>query len=281
MRGDDYLYVGGQINRHNVVIATLPAGQNYGVGSVAALISQVKSRFSNIWFALLTRVAAGLPNLTSADQNRRRDIRLGDVLVCIPDKACSGIVHYDLGQDTDAGFLPNGRQAEPPAIVRSAIHQIRLREKSPFKQGRPFAQALAKLQESQEDSIFACPSQDRDQLYTCPADSTVASTLVVREPRDESERTHVWYTSIGPGNSLMRNPRRRDELRDRHDLIGLQMEAAGMMNTLPTGVIRGVCDYGDSHKNKDWQPYAAAVAAVYAHGILCSVHPIPLRKQSG
>jgi hypothetical protein len=36
----------------------------------------------------------------------------------------------------------------------------------------------------------------------------------------------------------MRNARRRDELRDTYDLVGLEMEAAGIMNTPPTGVIR-------------------------------------------
>jgi len=41
------------------------------------------------------------------------------------------------------------------------------------------------------------------------------------------------------------------------------MEAAGTMNRIPVGVIRGVCDYGDEHKNKEWQPYAAAMAGAY------------------
>jgi hypothetical protein len=29
-------------------------------------------------------------------------------------------------------------------------------------------------------------------------------------------------------------------------------------------VIRGICDYADSHKNKQWRPYAATVAAASA-----------------
>jgi hypothetical protein len=41
-RGDDYVYTAGDINGHNVVIATFPAGHSYGVGSAAALASQVK-----------------------------------------------------------------------------------------------------------------------------------------------------------------------------------------------------------------------------------------------
>ncbi|KAJ9659610.1 hypothetical protein H2198_003023 [Neophaeococcomyces mojaviensis] len=280
VRGDDYIYIGGEINGHNVVIATWPAGQNCGVCAAAALVNQVKSRFSKIWFALLVGVAAGLPNLTSDNPHRRRDIRLGDVLVCVPDKASGGIVHYDLGRYTEDGFLLNGRQAESPAIIRSAISHIDLTKKKPYKQGNEFARILATFQESQEDSVFACPSQESDQLYMYYADPTLAPKPVVREPRDESERTRVWFGNIGSGNSLMRNPRRRDELRDMYDLIGLEMEAAGVMNTLPTGVVRGVCDYGDGYKTKEWQPYAAAVAAVYARGILCCINLRALPKQS-
>lgn len=266
VRGDDYIYVGGEINGHNVVVATWPAGQNYGVGAAAALVNQVKARFSNIWFALLVGVAAGLPNLSPSDAARRRDIRLGDVLVCVPEKASSGIVQYDLGKDMEGGFLLNGRQAETPAIVRAAIGNIQLLKKRPFRTGNEFARQLNSFQNNAEDTNFQCQSQDEDKLFA-------GSEEITRERRDESERTRVWYGNIGSGNSMMRNPRRRDQLRDEHDLIGLEMEASGIMNTLPTGVIRGVCDYGDGQKNKDWQPYAAAVAAVYARGILYTISP--------
>ncbi|KAF7588768.1 hypothetical protein BBP40_005234 [Aspergillus hancockii] len=43
------------------------------------------------------------------------------------------------------------------------------------------------------------------------------------------------------------------------------MEAAGLMNQLPCLVIRGICDYADSRKNKKWQGYAALTAAVYGN----------------
>jgi hypothetical protein len=45
------------------------------------------------------------------------------------------------------------------------------------------------------------------------------------------------------------------------------------MNRIPVGVVRGVCDYGDEHKNKEWQPYAAAMAAAYAKAILLEIPP--------
>jgi nucleoside phosphorylase len=275
VQGDDYIYIGGELNGHKIVIATWPIGQNYGPGAAAALVNQVKARFSNIWFALLVGVAAGLPNHSPEHPTKLRDIRLGDVLVCVPDKDSVGIIQYDLGRDTEEGFFPNGRQAETPAIVRSAIGNIQLTKKRPFRVGNTLANYLAIFQQADEDGRFLCPSQSEDKLFT-----GLEHALVTMEPRDESERTKVWYGNMGSGSSLMRNPIRRDELRDKYDLIGLEMEAAGIMNTLTTGVIRGVCDYGDSEKNKIWQPYAAAAAAAYAKGILCAINP-KVKAQTG
>lgn len=54
------------------------------------------------------------------------------------------------------------------------------------------------------------------------------------------------------------------------------MEAAGVMNYILLGVVRGVCDFGDEQKTKQWQPYASAMAAAFAKAVL---HEIPPRKK--
>ena len=87
-RGDDYVYTAGEINGHNVIIATFPADHDYGVGSAAALASQVKKSFPNLWFGLLVGVAAGLPDLS---QIPPRDFRLGDVLVGVGEGDSAGL----------------------------------------------------------------------------------------------------------------------------------------------------------------------------------------------
>ncbi|KAJ5263401.1 hypothetical protein N7478_011006 [Penicillium angulare] len=56
--------------------------------------------------------------------------------------------------------------------------------------------------------------------------------------------------------------------RKESNVLCFDMEAAGIMNTLPCLVIRGICDYSDSHKNKVFQEYAAATAASYAKLLL-------------
>jgi hypothetical protein len=123
-RGDDYVYIAGDINGHNVIIATFPVGHDYGVGSAAALASQVKKSFPNLWFGLLVGVAAGLPNFSRVPP---RDIRLGDVLVGVGEGDSVGLVNYGLGKETSAGFelLHHGAQAKTEIVVRSAIGNIK------------------------------------------------------------------------------------------------------------------------------------------------------------
>ena len=65
----------------------------------------------------------------------------------------------------------------------------------------------------------------------------------------------------------------RDDLADVKDVLCFDMEAAGLMNHFPCLVIRGICDYADSHKSKEWQGYAAMAAAAYTKDHLKRIAP--------
>jgi nucleoside phosphorylase len=270
-RGDDYVFHAGDVGGHNIIIATLPAGQEYGTGSAAALASQVKKFCPNLWFGLLVGVAAGLPKLSGA---KLRDIRLGDVLIALPEGDSAGLIAYDLGRETGKdGFrlLRFGHVlATTETVVRSAIGSIKLNAPNDAAIFLPFYDSIK--DEEHVDGTFADPGQENDILYETNDDRV--EQVVPREQRLD-RRTRVWYGPIGSGEKLMKDARKRNELRDKYNVIGLEMEAAGTMNRIPVGVIRGVCDYGDEHKNKEWQPYAAAMAAAYAKAILLE---IPARK---
>jgi nucleoside phosphorylase len=269
-RGDDYLFYAGDICGHNVVLATLPAGHEYGTGSAAALASQVKKCFPNLWFGLLVGVAAGLPHL---ERSPPRDIRLGDVLVALPEGGSPAVVAYELGKELGAGgggleLLRAGHVlATTEAIVRAAIGKIKAEQPDEAGTFLPYYESMR--EKGHATGTFADPGQYRDVLYGADGKP------VQREWRPASRRTRVWYGPIGSGDKLMRDARRRDELRDLYGLIGLEMEAAGTMNHIRVGVIRGVCDYGDERKNKEWQPYAAVMAAAYAKAILREIFVAP------
>ena len=67
----------------------------------------------------------------------------------------------------------------------------------------------------------------------------------------------------------------RDKFVKENNILCFEMEAAGLMNQFPCLVIRGICDYSDTHKNKEWQGYAAMAAAAYTKDLL---HRIPPNK---
>ncbi|KAL9484748.1 hypothetical protein ACSS6W_003537 [Trichoderma asperelloides] len=268
--GNDYVFQAGDVCGHNLIVATFPAGQKYGTGSAAALASQVKNFFPNLWFGLLVGVAAGLPNLS---RNPPLDIRLGDVLVGLATGNSAGLIAYDLGKETGKdGFelLNHGYAlANTETVVRSAIGSIKLNEPNDTNLFLPYYKSIQNKEHSY--GTFNDPGQDTDMLYEFDKDGT--ERLVQRDHRPDDKRVRVWYGSIGSGEKLMKNAQERDKLRDKYNLIGLEMEAAGTMDCIPVGVIRGVCDYGDEHKNKDWQPYAAAMAAAYAKAVLAEIPP--------
>jgi nucleoside phosphorylase len=71
----------------------------------------------------------------------------------------------------------------------------------------------------------------------------------------------------------MKDAMLRDKLAKEHEVLCFEMEAAGLMNHFPCLVIRGICDYSDTHKNKNWQGYAAMTAAAYAKDFLHRISP--------
>ncbi|KAF6824962.1 G-protein beta WD-40 repeats containing [Colletotrichum plurivorum] len=77
----------------------------------------------------------------------------------------------------------------------------------------------------------------------------------------------------------MRDATIRDKLAAERGVLCFEMEAAGLMNHFPCLVIRGICDYSDSHKNKGWQGYAAMTAAAYAKALVCRVQQTSLAKE--
>ncbi|KAK4220446.1 hypothetical protein QBC38DRAFT_208355, partial [Podospora fimiseda] len=92
---------------------------------------------------------------------------------------------------------------------------------------------------------------------------------VQRDPRDTSD-PEIHYGIIASGNMLVKDAATRDRIVANvgEDCICFEMEAAGLMNNFPCLVIRGICDYADSHKSDRWQRYASATAAAYAKELL-------------
>lgn len=85
----------------------------------------------------------------------------------------------------------------------------------------------------------------------------------------------VHHGLIASGNQVIKDGLLREKLNGilGGEVLFFETEAAGLMNNFPCLVIRGICDYCDSHKNDAWQDYAAAVAAAFAKELLGCIQP--------
>ncbi len=61
---------------------------------------------------------------------------------------------------------------------------------------------------------------------------------------------------------------RAEVLRRLGDCLCVETESSRSYEQFPCLVVRGICDYADTHKNGRWRPYAAATAAAYAKELL-------------
>lgn len=260
---DENLYTLGSIAGHSVVIVCLPAGR-IGNNPAASIATQMRATFKGIRFGLMVGIGGGVPNV--------EDIRLGDVVVSQPHQTFAGVVQYDTGKSTPSGFERTGSLNSPPQILLAAVARVQadeLRGRSKLSTYASKLECIPKFQRSKtggRDILFEA-GYDHEGGPTCEYCS--ADRQQLREQRDSEEDVVVHYGTVASGNQVMKNAAERDRVSaELGGVLCFEMEAAGLMNTFPCLVIRGICDYADSHKNKRWQAYAAGTAAAYAKELL-------------
>jgi nucleoside phosphorylase len=252
---DSNTYLLGNVKEHNIAIACLPANQ-YGTVNAAIVMSNMKRTFTAIRICLLVGIGGGVPDSI--------DLRLGDIVVG------TKVVQTDLGKFGRDGRLE--RTATPKVLHQSLGIAV-----STLRAGHELVSSRIPsiLQQSFKADEYSRPgSEDRlfyadycHILSTVSCDSCDDSKLVRRSPRT-SKAPIIHYGAIASGDQVIKDSAVRDKVARELNVICFEMEAAGLMDILPCLPIRGICDYSDSHKSKEWQRYAAATAAAYAREFL-------------
>ncbi len=252
--GDDNTYVLGRINQHNVVMTCLP-GQ-YGTNNAAIVATNLKRSFPNIRATLMVGIGGGSPS--------QADLYLGDVVVG------TRVIQYDMGKTIAGGLFQVTADAKTPAtLLNSAVSVLRSNSSS----------RIASILQTRLPNIPRPNHPDRlfqaDYEHPLWAQTCIGCDPEKLQPRRArlSDEPQIHYGVIASGNRVMKDGRARDEIAQRLSALCFEMEAAGMMDNLQCLPIRGICDYSDSHKNKEWQDYAAATAAAYARELLEGLSP--------
>ncbi|KAL6692003.1 hypothetical protein J3F84DRAFT_403077 [Trichoderma pleuroticola] len=245
---DNNDYTLGKIGKHNVVTAVLPGGE-YGIASAAIVARDMLHSFPNVRIGLMVGIGGGAPS-------QKHDIRLGDIVVSVPRDGKGGVFQYDFGKTAQHEI--DGHQLEE-AINNVLEKKPRLIKK--YKRPDIITDRLFKSE----------ATHDSNCATDCAHDP---SNLVFRSERgNEEDNPAIHYGLIASANQLMKDALVRDRIAAEMDVLCFEMEAAGLMNHFPCLVIRGICDYSDTHKNKEWQGYAAMAAAAYAKDLLYRIPP--------
>ncbi|KAF4948626.1 hypothetical protein FGADI_9530 [Fusarium gaditjirri] len=268
IRGDSNTYALGIMSEHMVVAACLPSGE-YGTNAAADSASNMKRTFPNIEFCLLVGIGGGAPT-------HKSDIRLGDVVVSLPTTKYPGVVQYDRGKEIEGNtFDLTGSLHPPPRCLMTAISSLRSNPDLPSNALQSSLEEVTRRVPEPLASQYQHPGQDQDWLMkaVCVAcqrheDCPNRDSHLYTRPHRSTSHPEIHYGLIASGNRVLKDASVRDRWAQEYGILCFEMEAAGVMNTFPCLVIRGICDYADSYKNKRWQHYAAATAAAYAKLLL-------------
>ncbi|KAI1209023.1 uncharacterized protein F4807DRAFT_428541 [Annulohypoxylon truncatum] len=280
---DQNRYALGQIGPHNVVVAILPLSQ-YGTTNALGVAKDMAHTFKNLRVILMVGVGGGVPS-------SRHDIRLGDIVVSTVQNRIGGVLQYDYGKTIqDECFEVTGHLNQPPQLVLIAIAGVDAKYE---RYGDNIDKSIENIlqKNNQLRMKYQHPGTNTDKLYlpnfkhkggdNCAANcGDDESNMVCRIDRPENEKgPKIHHGLIASGNGLMKDALIRDKLAAKWDVLCFEMEAAGLMNHFPCLVIRGICDYSDSHKNKSWQGFAAMRAAAYAKDVIEQISPSQLQTE--
>lgn len=292
---DANAYINGRIGKHNVVLCYLPG---MGKGSAASVASSLQISYTSIELALVVGICGGAPSSSSG-----QEIFLGDIIIS------DSVIEYDFGRQYPGGFQRKSGVKDtlgrPNREIRTLLNALRAEITRNEFQSR-IQQYLDMLQRTGtrwchpkiHDVLFKSPYIHKHygnaSSVTCGCSDTsgeICNSALEKNCddlgcdksqaircREDAVRVSTHIGTLASADTVMKSRQHRDDIVRKEEVIGLEMEGAGVWDNIPCIVIKGVCDYADTHKNKAWQAYAAATGASAAKAFLEYWRP---RSQKG
>ncbi|RLM00334.1 hypothetical protein CFD26_108105 [Aspergillus turcosus] len=292
--GDMTNYAFGRSGGHAVVVVPL---HRIGKVEASSAARSLKMSFTSVKLALLVGICGAVPRKSDGTE-----ILLGDVIIS------EILVELDYGRLYPSGFrrrkdtildVPGRPNEEILGLLHSLKTPLLLEEvhKGMIQHLRALLQhekVRTSYPAASEDKLFesdyihkhhsGCSECNMFEISGSVCDAALTAScdkLGCNESRlvprsrlsatgaNNTTPTHlIHFGSIGTADTVMKSAKHRDEYAESELVIAFEMEGAGLWDKFNCLIIKGVCDYADSHKNKIWQDYAAAVAASVAKEVV-------------
>ena len=262
----------------NVVALSLLT--DFGTTVAAAHATHVCASFPKLKYLMMCGIAGAIPDPSA--HGGEADIRLGDIVYVGP----TGVIQHDHIKDivSAAGGTPEykkqyrGRQGKPNKRLGNTAQQL---QSADPEAEWPWVARMKSLSPTVQKQFIRPPAKS-DKLHQPPLVPGELGAVIKRKKRAKGRTTHphVFSGGIASGNHLMKNPSYRDQLakdNPAHEFRCVEMEGAGIAEAAELYgkgffIVRGISDYCDAQKTKEWQPYAASAAAAFTW---CIINNLP------
>ncbi|PTB65862.1 purine and uridine phosphorylase [Trichoderma citrinoviride] len=293
--GDANTYRNGRIGMHNVVLMLLP---NMGKAAVAGSAASLRTSYSSLRVAFLVGVCGGVPFLGS------QEALLGDVVIgesiiqydfgrqypgeFVPKEAIDATQNVP-NKDIRTLLAYFKSEMGMKDLRKSTANHLRVLQQT--AEMRRYRRCYS-YPGPTEDRLFEAAYRHKHQDRSCcgeverfcdeAAQSACAEVgcdekqLVTRQrleakrylKAEEAQGPEIYIGRVASADTVMKSGIHRDQIAKQHNILAFEMEGAGLWDEAPCIVVKGICDYADSHKNKNWQPFAAATAAAVVKAML-------------
>ncbi|EXM15380.1 hypothetical protein FOTG_16258 [Fusarium oxysporum f. sp. vasinfectum 25433] len=226
----------------------------------AAAASNCRASFPNVKIALVIGVCGVVPFKRNGDE-----IVLGDVIIS------EGIIQYDFGRRLPGQFVPKEGPLDSLGRPNQEIRGVLAQAKGIrgcqllISEMTGYLNILRQIPELRAEYPGSAEDQKSCEQIGCDGKLVSRRRLQAIGP---SPAPAIHFGLMASGDSVMKSGEDRDREVEARDIVAFEMEGAGVWDILPCIVIKGACNYADSHKSKVWQRYAAATAAACTKAFL-------------
>ncbi|XP_072755545.1 uncharacterized protein [Anoplolepis gracilipes] len=285
--GESNIYTLGNIGAHRIVCTKLPTVGHTREAMTAAgnTTTRLLGTFQKVDFVFLVGVGGGVPHYT--DYNKH--VRLGDVVISHPTPYNN---KYTYVYCENAKMSENGnyhfetKEYCPPNLGLQEIAAT-LKKEAENEALPPWQTYMKEGLENlinQSEHDFNAPPPESDKLYMAIGERDVIEVSHPTAPQDSiNKRTdgcsRIHLAPVASGRQIARDDQLRQKFASRFGALAFDAEMDAVVESILGNcrenfvVIRGIADYKDGTRIKEWQPYAALAAASVMKAIICAMDP--------
>ncbi|KAF5300495.1 hypothetical protein FQA39_LY02294 [Lamprigera yunnana] len=283
--GESNVYTLGNIGAHRIVCTKLPSVGHTREAMTAAgnTTTRLLGTFQKVDYVFLVGVAGGVPHYT--DYNKH--VRLGDVVVSCPIKNKYVYVYCENAKKDGKGYdyeikpyFPSNLNLQNIATdLKASIDNDNLGTPPWLNYLRDGLNILS----SQPEPDFRPPSSETDKLYMNIGERDLIEVAHPEPINNTTKRQEgcprIHLSPIASGRQVVKDDHLRQQFAAHVGALAFDCEFDAVIESILGNCkdsfvcIRGISDYKDGTRRKEWQPYASLVAASVMKSIICGMEP--------